>query len=90
MRFGTADKRKLELTHIGRWCLILINLTASAAWLTGDDSARLAMAQTAISFNGKTNETHSSHPRTLDKKRATQSRSQSTGARDKRRGATSR
>lgn len=33
---------QLELTPRGRLCLVLLHLTAGAAWLTGDDNARLA------------------------------------------------
>ncbi len=41
---------KIELTARGRICLLLLNLTAAAAWLTGDDSARLAASMLAAPF----------------------------------------
>jgi uncharacterized protein (DUF58 family) len=46
-------KRKqgaIELTARGRLCLILLHLTAGAAWLTGDDNARLAASVLAAPF----------------------------------------
>src|SRR5690606_24589620 len=40
-------RRHLELTHRGHLCLALLHLTAGAAWLTGDDNARLAASMLA-------------------------------------------